>query len=99
MTNLNCYQGDFFTFQQIRALIKSEKMPGKQDPYDAFVFVIMSHGCCNEYIRTVDGYHLHINRDIAYEFDGEYCPGLRGKPKIFIVQACRAVPCEFVCWY
>lgn len=52
------------------------------------VFVIMSHGELNKVYGT-DGVLLEVERQIIYRFNRDNAPKLVGKPKLFIVQACR----------
>uniref|UniRef100_A0A672LTH2 Caspase family p20 domain-containing protein n=1 Tax=Sinocyclocheilus grahami TaxID=75366 RepID=A0A672LTH2_SINGR len=47
-----------------------------------FILVIMAHG--------VQDYHDNIFQ----MFDNRQCPAMRGKPKLFIVQACRGDVCH-----
>ena len=55
--------------------------------YYCFVCVVMSHG--DEHgIRTNDGEHITMDEITSY-FKNKETPGFLGKPKIFIVQACR----------
>ncbi|KAK2911147.1 hypothetical protein Q8A67_003280 [Cirrhinus molitorella] len=54
---------------------------------DCFVCCVMSHGNetgvegCDEHVCPLD--------DITSPFDGDNCHSLVGKPKVFIIQACR----------
>ena len=54
---------------------------------NAFIFVILSHGD-DGYILCRDGDKMHLET-LYQQFDGKHCKHLIGKPKIFIVQACR----------
>lgn len=73
---------------------------GKDDytGYDCFVCVILTHG----YYDTYRKYDQHFVGDVVYGtdqvvylhfllelFQPACCPNLEGKPKIFIIQACR----------
>uniref|UniRef100_A0A4W6CAD6 Caspase-6 n=1 Tax=Lates calcarifer TaxID=8187 RepID=A0A4W6CAD6_LATCA len=53
---------------------------------DCFVLVFLSHGE-NDYVYTYDG-KISI-QEITAMFKGDKCRSLVGKPKIFILQACR----------
>ena len=53
------------------------------------VVVVMSHGTC-EGILGVDGQIVTVRELMAY-FTSTACQSLAGKPKIFIIQACRNV--------
>ncbi|KAH7955702.1 hypothetical protein HPB52_002900 [Rhipicephalus sanguineus] len=57
---------------------------------DCLVVILMSHGEQNM-IYGVDRGKLHLENDIISLFDDENCPALRGKPKVFFIQACRAM--------
>ncbi len=54
---------------------------------DVFVCFILSHGN-EEGIEGVDGEHVQL-RDLAKHLESDKCPALKGKPKLFFVQACR----------
>lgn len=56
--------------------------------HDAFVCVIMSHGGIGDMIYGVDGSSISVH-SITKKFNDENCIGLRGKPKMFFIQACR----------
>ena len=56
--------------------------------YDAFVFIVMSHGGDRDCILGVDGMETTV-KSLISEFHGGRCPSLKGKPKVFIIQACR----------
>ena len=51
------------------------------------VVVLMSHGNTG-YIYGIDDEKVKI-KDIQEEFDVKKCPNLKGKPKLFFIQACR----------
>ena len=53
---------------------------------DCFVCVVLSHG--EEGVIFGTDKELEI-KEMANYFKGDRCPGLIGKPKIFIIQACR----------
>ncbi|KAK0134538.1 Ciliogenesis-associated TTC17-interacting protein [Merluccius polli] len=54
---------------------------------DAFVCCVLSHGD-RGVVTGVDGEQLPI-KDITSPFDGQHCPGLLEKPKVFFIQACQ----------
>ncbi|PFX29329.1 Caspase-3 [Stylophora pistillata] len=62
----------------------SEKDFGK---YDCFVCVILSHGS-KDGIYGTDDVSINIEAITSY-FRRDRCPSLEGKPKIFLIQACR----------
>ncbi|KAL5013313.1 hypothetical protein ScPMuIL_007583 [Solemya velum] len=49
--------------------------------YDCFILVYMSYGD-HSYVYSLDGKRIQISDIMAY-FDGENCPSLAGKPKLF----------------
>jgi len=55
--------------------------------HDALVVILLSHGT-ESGIYGVDGLEVDLN-DILTYYDNKKCKQLMGKPKIFIVQACR----------
>ena len=57
--------------------------------YDAFIMIVMSHGGDCDTILGVRGKHKITVKSLMAEFKIDRCPSLAGKPKIFIVQACR----------
>ena len=56
--------------------------------YDAFVFIVMSHGGDRDCILGVDGRETTM-KNLMFEYQGKKCPSLRHKPKVFIIQSCR----------
>ncbi|MEE6482126.1 hypothetical protein FKM82_013159 [Ascaphus truei] len=60
---------------------------------DCCVVVILSHGCETRHIRFpggvygTDGVRISVETIVTY-FNGTNCPSLRGKPKLFFIQAC-----------
>ena len=72
--------------QKIRTTLDQERQnqkPGR----NAFVLCILSHGG-KGFIVGTDEEHITIDT-ITAMFDGESCPQLLNKPKIFFFQACR----------
>lgn len=61
--------------------------------YDAFVFIIMSHGGDRDQIYGVDGRPVKIE-ELMSEFIATKCPTLQNKPKLFIFQSCRGSSTE-----
>ena len=55
--------------------------------YDSFVCCILTHGKLGSIYGT-DGELVNFN-DIVKLFQGNFCPSLVNKPKLFFVQACR----------
>ena len=56
--------------------------------FDAFIFIIMSHGGDKDVINGVDGRKVQIE-DLMCEFKIDHCPTLKKKPKLFFIQTCR----------
>lgn len=56
--------------------------------FDAFVCVIMTHGRDSNVLYGVDDRKTRLE-DLMSEVKPTNCPSLQGKPKFFIVQACR----------
>ncbi|KAF1521158.1 Caspase-9, partial [Eudyptes sclateri] len=60
---------------------------------DCCIVVILSHGCQTSHIQFpggiygTDGKPIPIEKIVNY-FNGFNCPSLRGKPKLFFIQAC-----------
>ncbi|XP_009959036.1 PREDICTED: caspase-9, partial [Leptosomus discolor] len=60
---------------------------------DCCVVVVLSHGCQTSHIQFpgsiygTDGKPIPIEKIVNY-FNGSNCPSLRGKPKLFFIQAC-----------
>ncbi|XP_010191863.1 PREDICTED: caspase-9, partial [Mesitornis unicolor] len=60
---------------------------------DCCVVIILSHGCQTSHIQFpggvygTDGKPIPIEKIVNY-FNGSQCPSLRGKPKLFFIQAC-----------
>lgn len=55
--------------------------------YDALIVILLSHGS-ESGIYGTDGIEMDMN-DILSCFDNKKCKQMLGKPKVFIVQACR----------
>ncbi|XP_032087517.1 caspase-9 [Thamnophis elegans] len=60
---------------------------------DCCLVVILSHGCESYHIQIpgaifgTDGQRIPVQKVVSY-FNGSHCPSLRGKPKLFFIQAC-----------
>ena len=55
--------------------------------YASLVLCILSHGG-DGVIYGINGESVRMN-DLKYAFNHEQCPELSGKPKLFVIQACR----------
>lgn len=56
--------------------------------YDAFVFIIMSHGGERDAVCGVDGESIGLEL-LMSQFTATNCRSLENKPKLFFIQACR----------
>ena len=82
-----CIKNDLKYYEMLAI---AEKFASKDHrDYDAFVMIVMSHGGDGDTIYGVRGRHKIRVTDLMAEFKIDRCPSLAGKPKIFIVQACR----------
>ncbi|XP_037737237.1 caspase-9 isoform X1 [Chelonia mydas] len=60
---------------------------------DCCLVVILSHGCQTSHIQFpggiygTDGKLIPVEKIVNF-FNGSHCPSLRGKPKLFFIQAC-----------
>ncbi|KAL9971085.1 hypothetical protein ACROYT_G023571 [Oculina patagonica] len=63
--------------------------------FDAFVFIIMSHGGSRDAVFGVDDRAAYVE-DVMSEFKAIKCPTLRNKPKLFFIQCCRGPLGEFI---
>lgn len=61
--------------------------------HDALVVILLSHGT-ESGIYGTDGIEVDINEMLTY-FDNKKCKQMMGKPKVFIVQACRGREADF----
>lgn len=55
--------------------------------HDAVIVILLSHGT-ESGVYGVDGLEVDLNDILSY-FDNKKCKQMMGKPKVFIVQACR----------
>jgi caspase-like apoptosis-related cysteine protease len=56
---------------------------------DMMVFCMATHGPERSRLMSADCLEIDVEKDILRSFNNESCPGLRGKPKFFIFQACQ----------
>lgn len=75
------------TWDQMR-LVATEFAKKDHSEFDAFVFIIMSHGGKKDVIQGVRGRSVEIE-NLMCEFTSANCPTLGNKPKLFIIQTCR----------
>ena len=61
---------------------------GDHSRFDCFFLAVSSHGERGSLLGT-DGARVSIEAAVLSPFNGAHCPSLRGKPKVFFLQACR----------
>nr|XP_043883419.1 caspase-6-like isoform X2 [Solea senegalensis] len=76
---------DNYKVEEVLEIIKNAAGDNHSDS-DCFLLAFLSHGE-NDHVYTYDG-KISI-QDITAMFKGDKCRSLVGKPKIFILQACR----------
>lgn len=86
--NYNVITRSDLSRNQFLDLLKEQTKKKELVNQDIFVAIIMSHGV-SENVITSDG--EKVGYDEIFElFSNENCPGLFGKPKIFIFNCCRS---------
>lgn len=87
LNELNFEVKAYDNYKQVEVLDKiSEAAEADHSDSDCFLLVFLSHGE-DDHVYTYDG-KISI-QDITSLFKGNKCRSLVGKPKIFILQACR----------
>ncbi len=74
------------TSSQIMDIVSTYSSEQRHEEFDTFACVLMSHGRMGKIFGS-DGQFVSIISDIAEMFAN--CLSLKGKPKIFFVQACQ----------
>jgi len=74
--------------ETLRKLDEIQEMAGEKTA-SMMVVCILSHGRDQGKIISTDGQSIDIEIDVLRKFNNDYCPELKGKPKFFIIQACR----------
>uniref|UniRef100_A0A8D0BUE6 Caspase-9 n=1 Tax=Salvator merianae TaxID=96440 RepID=A0A8D0BUE6_SALMN len=80
---------------EAREIVQELQSLAKRDhtSFDCCLVVLLSHGCQASHfqfpggIYGSDGVPIPVERIVTY-FNGSNCPSLRGKPKLFFIQAC-----------
>ncbi|XP_062478826.1 caspase-9 isoform X1 [Pezoporus occidentalis] len=80
---------------EAQAMVSELQKLARQDhsTLDCCTVVILSHGCQTSHVQFpggvygTDGKPIPIEKIVNY-FNGSNCPSLRGKPKLFFIQAC-----------
>jgi hypothetical protein len=75
------------TSEQIMDVVKLAAHNTDHTLYDCFICCIMSHGT-EGHIYGTDGVLVDIPT-ITNNFNGQNCSQLRGKPKLFFIEACQ----------
>ena len=65
--------------------------------YDCLMVAILTHGDYGDLLYGTSGQGIMI-QEVIETFSGRRCPALIGKPKIFIIQACRGTRHNQVVW-
>ncbi|KAJ4944334.1 hypothetical protein JOQ06_012878 [Pogonophryne albipinna] len=87
LNDLNFEVRAYDNYKQVEVYDKiSEAAEENHSDVDCFLLVFLSHGE-NDHVYTFDG-KISI-QDITAMFKGDKCKSLVGKPKVFILQACR----------
>ncbi|XP_034390291.1 caspase-6-like isoform X1 [Cyclopterus lumpus] len=87
LNDLNFEVRAYDNYKQVEVLDQiSEAAEANHSDADCFLLVFLSHGE-NDHVYTYDG-KISI-QSITSLFKGDQCKSLVGKPKIFILQACR----------
>ena len=76
------------TAQDMRNMLQRQSKDKELRKVDYFICFIMSHGRKGGKILGSDGNTVNL-KYIEDLFNRESCPDLKGKPKIFFIQACR----------
>lgn len=82
--NVKVYK-DLTAQEMVRCL--SDVSREDHSSYDCFVCCVLSHGALGS-IYGIDGRTVSI-QDLMSDVKPIKCPSLRGKPKIFFIQACQ----------
>ena len=82
--------------QDIREIIEEEtEKTSDNEKSDCFIVFLLSHGGRDpddrDYVLGTQGQKVYIKDEIVAPFCGDNCPSLKGKPKLFFVQACEPV--------
>ena len=73
--------------QELKECLEREQKSIVHREAEAFILVVLSHGK-KDHVICCDGRTMHIDY-ITSCFDGNNCKHLKGKPKMFIIQACQ----------
>lgn len=76
------------TAKDMAEVLKQAANAKQQEDADCLVVILMSHGSTGV-IFGVDGEELKLHDKVYALFNNVNCRNLRGKPKLFFIQACR----------
>ncbi|XP_067659056.1 caspase-9-like isoform X2 [Haliotis asinina] len=81
------------TAELMRMSLREFARQCRWDQVDSCVVVILTHGGNDQRMYGTDGWfnnnNFITNRDLFDTFGSNNCPILQGKPKLFLIQACR----------
>jgi caspase 7 len=81
---LNCIRNDVESHDSCNCIFSVASMDHSE--YDCLVVVVMTHGGAGVlYSRN----NCYIVDELYAKFTDEACPSLKGKPRLFFIQACR----------
>ncbi|XP_077511085.1 caspase-3-like [Amblyomma americanum] len=86
--HFDCIVATNLKADEMKALLKWAAKECDKEKDDCLVLVLMCHGKEN-YIYGTDYEPLHLYNDVYEQFSKDNCPELKGKPKLFFVQASR----------
>ncbi|XP_077535219.1 uncharacterized protein LOC144147059 isoform X2 [Haemaphysalis longicornis] len=76
------------TAQDMLNVLSNAAKAEQQRTADCLIVILMSHGS-NDTIEGTDSKCLRLRNQVYGLFNNANCPALKGKPKLFFVQACR----------
>ena len=79
---------DNLTHAEINKVVEDFSKHFKHKRSDMCIVAVMSHGD-DKSLLTKDCQLLDIQTELLEKFNTANCPDLEGKPKWFIIQACR----------
>jgi len=74
--------------QEFVKIIEKERTSEKLKNADMFVLIVLSHGRDGVFFLC-DTASVNIQEELVNKFDGNNCPALCNKPKLFLIQACQ----------
>ena len=80
----------WYPLQEFEERLSEEKDANIHNESSAFIFAAMGHGGAGDCLYLKDNKPVDLSTELVSAFDGANCPALRGKPKIFLFQACRS---------